>query len=213
MSLESVIKTVKEYFVHEYFSRRYISDCTAVAVVSTPAYALMEKAVAGMSDKVSLDSRLWAAGLGYVGLNSLISLGRDYSRRMFGITHDDQKFFRKNHDPIYFGAAVVASNPLFYLAMGARDLKEIVVGTLAGAAVALAVGKPTGYVIDWFRDFFGIKKAERLPRFMKNAGPQKKKLLAAGLIAASAALTGAIYTVFTDNQEAIVSYETPSRKE
>ncbi len=186
--------------------KQYLSDCTAVAAVYTPAYALLEVGLAGMSHDLSLDARLVGLSSVYLGLGSVISLGRDYSRKLFDITSDSPGKIQKIHDTLYLAATALVSNPIFYFAVGARDLKEIVVGTVAGAALSAAVGSPMGYAIDWFRDLLGVKEAQRMPSSMKRCSSRVKKIIAAGLVAASVGLTGAVYYLVPDKEPVIQNY-------
>lgn len=184
--------------------KQYLSDCTAVAAVYTPAYALLEVGLAGMSHQQSLDARLVGLSSIYLGLGSAISLGRDYSQKLFHITEASPGKTRKIHDTLYLATIALVSNPIFYLAIGARDVKEIVVGTVAGAVLSAVIGAPMGYVIDWFRDLLAIEPAQHMPSFMKRCGSKTKKLIAAGLVAASVALTGAVYHFVPDKEPVII---------
>ncbi len=203
MSLESIANGTKQY----------LSDCTAVASIYTPAYALLEIGLAGMSHELSLDARLVGLSSIYLGLGSVISLGRDYSRKLFDITEDSSGKIRKIHDTVYLAGIALVSNPFFYLAVGARDLKEIVVGTVAGAFLSAAVGAPMGYAIDWFRDLLGIKKAQHMPSLMKRCSSRVKKTIAAGLVAASVGLTGLVYHVVPDKEPVVIKHYPESRGE
>ncbi len=187
-------------------AKRYLSDCTAVAAVYTPAYALMEIGLAGMSHQQSLDARLVGLSSVYLGLGSVISLGRDYSRKAFDITKDSPGKTRKIHDTLYLATIALVSNPIFYLAIGARDVKEIVVGTVAGAVLSAAVGAPMGYAIDWFRDLLGVESAQHMPSLIKRCSSRVKKTIAAGLVAASVGLTGLVYHVIPDKEPVIIQH-------
>ncbi len=186
--------------------RQYLSDCTAVAAVYTPAYALLEVGLAGMSHQESLDARLVGLSSIYLGLGSLISLGRNYSRKIFDITEDSLGKIRKIHDTLYLAATALVSSPLFYYGIGIRDLKQIVVGTVAGAALSAAVGAPMGYAIDWFGDLLGVKEAQHMPSRMKRCSSRVKKTIAAGLVAASVGLTGLVYHLVPDKEAVIQNY-------
>jgi len=196
MNLEKLINNGKQY----------LSDCTAVAAVYTPAYALMEVGLAGMSHQQSLDARLVGLSSIYLGLGSVISLGRDYSRKLFDITEDSPGKIRKIHDTLYLATIAIVSNPIFYLAIGARDVKEIVVGTVAGAVLSAVIGAPMGYVIDWFRDLLGVEPAQHMPSFMKRCSSRVKKTIAVGLVAASVGLTGAVYHLVPDKEPVIIQH-------
>jgi len=59
-------------------------DSTAILTESTPVLALFETKIAGMSNQVSLNARVLAAGLTYfAGTGYLYAKGRDLSRRLF----------------------------------------------------------------------------------------------------------------------------------
>lgn len=196
MNLEKLVNNAKQY----------LSDCTAVAAVYTPAYALLEVGLAGMSHQQSLDARLVGLSSIYLGLGSAISLGRNYSRKIFDITEDSPGRIRKIHDALYLAATALISSPFLYYGIGVRDLKEIVVGTVAGAALSAAVGAPMGYAIDWFRDLLGVKEAQHMPSRMKRCSSRVKKTIAAGLVAASVGLTGLVYHLVPDKEPVIQNY-------
>jgi len=60
-------KRLKEHFI----------DSTSGLVASTPIFATFETVVAGLSDEVSLNARLLAVGLTYLGMGSVFAKGRD----------------------------------------------------------------------------------------------------------------------------------------
>lgn len=195
--------------------KRHISDGTAVNVVYSPLYALMETSFAGMSHAHSQDSRLLGAAIVYAGLGNLVGKGRDFSKKMFKIDDNTPEKIRKIHDVIYLAATPLLINPPFYLAVGVRDVKEIAIGTLAGCVLGAVGGIPMGYSIDYFRDLIGVEKSERMPAKISHLKPRAKKLIASGLVALSIGLTGIVYEMVPDKDnknvqtQEIVAKENP----
>jgi hypothetical protein len=191
MKLEEIINSAKRHF----------SDGTAVAAVYTPAYALMETAIVGMSHELSMNSRLLGLAAIYGGLGNLIGLGRNISKKVFKITEESSEKIKNIHDTLYLAGSALIINPVFYLAAGARDPKEIIMGTVAGAVLGAAVGIPMGYAIDAFRDLLDIKKSERIPKKITMAKPGMKKAVATGLVVLSMGLTSAVYKFVPDKKD------------
>lgn len=64
----------------------HVIDSTALLAASNPIYSVFETCIAGMSDSVSINARLVATGLSYLGMGTMFARGRDFSRRLFKIT-------------------------------------------------------------------------------------------------------------------------------
>lgn len=172
--------------------KKHLVDSTAVAAISNPAFSLLEMA-AGMSLDTSLNARLAGTTMTFLGMGSIYTLGMDLSRKLFKITDESHLNLKKVHDTVYSAAYCLAVSPAFYYISGSRDLKEIALGTLASAGIALATGGIVGYAIDAFRDFATIEKSNRLPRFIeKQSSSMKKGFIAIG-IAASLTASNLIY--------------------
>ena len=66
-------------------AKYHLVDSTAILAESTPIYAAFETFVAGMSNKVSMTTRVLAATSAYAGLGYVYGKGRDASRRLLKI--------------------------------------------------------------------------------------------------------------------------------
>ncbi len=181
--------------------KTHLVDSTAMLAIGTSVSAAMEVGIAGMSDDVSINARLLAAGLTYAGMGSVFSRGRDLWRMGFGITDKTREKIQGIHDIAYMTALNSAISPIFYYISGSRDWKEIVIGTAGIAALNLSLGWPAGYTIDLFRDLTGIKKSERIPSRIRNLGSGTKKGLATLALAGSLAVTAGIYGLTQDKNE------------
>lgn len=177
----------------------HVVDSTSGVVSTTPIFAGLETIVLGMSNEVSINARLLATGLSYIGFGSLIAKGRDIYRKRLNINDKTKERTQQIHDSLYGGLLNLLTTPLFYYASGARNLKEIIGGTLMGIGFGLAAGGLIGYIIDMGRDLTGIKESARVSEYIRNKNPRFKLSLAAAITAASIALTGAIYKLNSDN--------------
>jgi len=191
MALDDVVNAVKLHVV----------DATALLVVSHPVYGAMETYIAGMDDEVSLISRLIITGISYLGFASLISRGRDFSRSFFGISDETKERFQVGHDMVYNAVFNLVANPLIYLAAGSRDVQEIAVGSLSGAAIGLTFGGLFGYSLDAYRDLFGLKSTNRLPDLVAKQSSSRKKAIAFAGMAVSTALLALVYVSTPDSLE------------
>ena len=183
--------------------KTYFVDSTAVNAVCNPIFAGLETMVVGMSDDLSLNARLLGTGLTYMGLGTLISKGRDAYRKLVKVNENTREGLQQLHDSIYMGLFLLGFEPLFYYASGARTIKEIVGGTVAGTLFGLASGGLIGYGMDTFRDLTGIKESARVPKYIRNKSFRFKLGLAATITAASIALTAGIYKITPDKNNDI----------
>lgn len=172
-------------------------DSTAINVVGFPACAAWERGLAGMSYELSLNARLNGLYLGYLGVASIISKGREFSRKLFKINDETKESLQYIHDTAYLAAFNLGFCPILYYASGSRDLKEIAMGTLGNIAFAFAAGGPIGYSIDIFNYLTGVKSCERssYPNFIKNQSPKTKKVLSGLAVAGATALTAGVYAI------------------
>jgi hypothetical protein len=173
----------------------YLTDSTALNVAATPVYALFEKIVARMPHDMSIDARLMAIGMTYLGMGFAYSKFRGTSRKAFSITPSSRKAVQNAHDRLNLAAFNIIVAPAFYFAAGSRDLEEIAKGTAVAIGFGLVSGGYTGKMIDAYRDFFGIEKSKRLPEMVQIMGRKAKVALAAGLAVSSLAATIAVYKV------------------
>jgi hypothetical protein len=182
----------------------HLVDSTSLLAESTPFFAAYEKGLAGMSDQLSINARLFAAGLTYLGgMGYVFAKGRDVYRKFLNITDKSKEKVQTLHDGIYTGLFNSVAAPLIYFACGSRDVKEIAIGT--GCAIGLGVvnGPLLGYSVDVFRDLTGLGNCERktYPNFVKKQPSKIKKAIAAGLVAGSLAITSGIYSLIPDKEQ------------
>ncbi len=175
----------------------HLVDSTAILAESTPVFAVFETQIAGLSNEISINTRLIAAGITYFGGTGYIyGKGRDLSRRLFSIGDETTEKVLALHDAVYLAAFNLVIAPPLYFAAGERDLKRIAIATATIMAVALVNGGPLGYAVDLFRDLTGLKECRRPSyRFLKKQSPRVKRVLVVLLTAAAVAVTGGIYAL------------------
>ena len=187
----------------------HVVDSTALLAESTPIFAIFETRLAGMSDDISMNARLFAAGLTYLGgMGYAYAKGRDLSRKLFKIKDATKEKIQSFHDAVYSGAFNLVVAPAIYFASGVRDPKEIAIGTASAIALGLVNGAPMGYAVDLFRDLTGLKDCERpsYPNMLKRQSSKTKKSLAALLTAGTIALTAGVYALTPSKQEHKTSF-------
>ena len=182
------------------FLKDHLVDSTAIIAESTPVFALSETVLVGMSDKVSLNARLFAAMLVYSGIGFVFGKGRDISRNFFKIDGTTSEKIQNLHDTLYTGAFNLVTAPAIYYISGEQDLEKILYGTALATGLGAINGSPTGYSIDIFRDLTGLKKSERISRFVNRYSSGIKKGIVALLIAGSISLTAGIYYATQNNE-------------
>jgi len=183
--------------------KHHIVDSTALLAESTPVFAAFEVGLAGMSDEVSLNARLFAAGLTYFGgMGYFYGKGRDLYRKALHITDKTKERKQTIHDAIYTGLFNLIAAPIIYVGAGSRDIKEIAIGTASAVAFGAINGAPLGYSVDLFRDLTGLKECGRpsYPKLLKKQNSKIKKSLAVLAVAASVALTAGIYALTPDKE-------------
>ncbi len=183
--------------------KNHLVDSTAMLAESTPVFAAFETGIAGMSDEVSINARLFATGTTYLGIGYAYAKGRDLSRELFKIKETTKEKIQSLHDAVYSGAFNLFFAPIMYSVSGARDIKEIAIGTAGGIALGLVNGAPMGYAVDLFRDLTGLKDCERpsYPNSLKKQNSKTKKSLAVLFTAGAIALTAGIYALTSDKQD------------
>ncbi len=172
--------------------KRHFIDSTAIVSIATPINATLETMVVGMSDKVSINSRLFGAGITYAGLGSLTKI-RDASKRYLGIVKESKQYVKGLHDIAFAGIFVVGTKPLVYIASGESDWKKIGLATFLSTLTIGAIAYPLGYAVDSYRDLTGIESSERLPKFIERQSPKVKKSLATFLTASLVGVAGLVY--------------------
>lgn len=175
--------------------KRHLVDTTAGLTEVTPIFAGYEIFLAGMSNEVSINARILAAGMGYGGLGSVLSRGRDYSRRIFGISEKSPERLQAIHDTGYLVAFNLVISPIIYALSGETDPWKIATGTALAMAIGGLNGPAIGYSIDAFRDLAGLEECERksYPEILRKRSSKVKKGIAALAIATSLGITAQMY--------------------
>ena len=176
----------------------HLVDTTALNTFGNPIFGSLEVTLYGMSDEVSLNARIFACTIGYFGLGSVLTQGRDLSKKILGITKETKEKIKQFHDAAYLVAFNSVFSPTMYLASGETDLKKIAIGTGINMAVSPFAGIIMGYAVDSFRDLTGLEESERVPKLVKKQRPSVKKGLAAVITAASIGLMVGIYSLTPD---------------
>jgi len=201
----NIVRRVKDSLTY------HLVDSTALLAESTPIFAAFETGIAGMSDDISINARLIAAGLAYAGVGTALAKGRDLWRKVFKVSDTTKERVQMLHDTAYLAAFNLVAAPTIYYASGSRDLEEITIGTSLGIAFGSANGSPLGYAIDTFRDLTGLKECERpsYPNLLKRQSSKTKKGLVALLVAGAIAATAGIYALNPNKSEA-PNYQQPT---
>lgn len=191
----------------------HVVDSTALLAESSPIFSAFEVGIAGMSDATSMNARMLATGIAYIGVGYLFGKGRDLSRKLFKITDQTKERIQHIHDIGYTAAFNLAISPLMYvisqtLAGEGIDLTKIAIGTAAATAFGAVNGSPMGYTVDVFRDLSGVRECNRpsYPNFLKRQNSKVKKGILIGLIGLSIGAMGLIYSL-TPNAERKTAYQ------
>ena len=189
--------------------RRHLTDSVAYAVVSTPLGALSETVLSdlvlkGVSDEVSVRSRLIVAGLYFVGFGGALGYIRDVSKRTFHITETTKERYHQLYGMAYLASLAVIFNPLIYLGAGSRDFKEIATATGLAMGVSFIHGGWSDYAVSLFRDLTGYEPSVRVPERLSRARGGVKVAVAGALVAASIGLTGLVYKLTPDTEQSSV---------
>jgi len=175
----------------------HLVDTAVLNAVANPIFSALEVTAYGMTDDVSLNARLFAGAVGYLGAASLFSKGRELSRYIFNIKQDTKEKVQKVHDRRYMAAFNAVFAPIMYSISGEENQWKILFGTLGAVGVGIAFGGFFGYSIDAFRDLTGLEECRRksYPKKIKNLKPSLKMGLAALLVSGSLAINAGIYAV------------------
>lgn len=193
-----------------YHLKKHLSDSTALVSFFTPLYAAIETIGAGMSNTVSIGSRVLNAALAYGGLASLTRL-RDYSKKKFGITKESKEWLKYIHDMAFSGTFALALRPTIYLLAGETDWKKIAIGTAYSLGLSALLAGPMLKFVDTYRDLTGVEESERTPELIKRQKPSIKKWLAAAFVVGSLAVTGLVYSL--NNRIKPEHYQSETKKE
>ena len=177
----------------KYELKRHIADSTAMVSIATPVNAALETMVVGMTDEVSIKSRLWAAGITYAGLGSLTKI-RDASKKLCGITKQSREYVKGLHDILFAGVFIVGIKPFIYLASGENDWRKIGLATLFSTLTTGAMAYPLGYAVDTYREVAGVEDSGRLPKFIEKQDIKVKRALVTSFTAGCIGLAGLVYS-------------------
>ena len=186
-----LLHKIKEGFTH------HVLDSTAIMTESNPIFAASEVVVSGMSYDASLNARLFVTAGTFAGAGWLYGKGRDVWRKTFQVTDQTKERIQQIHDGVYAATFSTLTMPFVYLLSGAKDLKEIAIGTASAVAIGAVNGIPLGYSIDLFRDLTGLQSSARVPKLIQERSLVTKKSLAALLVGTSLGLTATVYKTFT----------------
>jgi len=191
MRLNKAVKRAKENLLY------HLVASTAMLAESTPLFVAFETQVAGMTNEVSLNTRLSIVSLTYLGLGYVYGLGRRYLRRAFGITEESRETKQTLHDTIYTATFNALISPPLYLIAGETDLEKIVIGTLCATGFGSINGSPLGYAVDSLEDLTSLKECNRpsYPAFLKKMNSKVKYGLAILLVTGSIGITSWVYSI------------------
>ncbi len=177
----------------------HLTDTVSLNSFANPILGALEVTAYGLSDEVSLNTRILATGLSFLGMGGAFSKGRDFSKKLLKITDQTKERYHAIHDTIYPAAFNLLVAPPIYYASGARG-DEIVPATLGAIAFGMVSGGAIGYVIDAFRDLTSLKECERAsyPDSIREKSPGFKKTLATAYVLGSLAVMGGIYSLSPD---------------
>ena len=186
--------------------KRHFVDSVAMFSAANPIFTSIETLIAGMSDKVSLNSKLLAVGVTFAGVGWAIGKGRDVSRKLFHIDDSTKELYQAVHDSAFIAAANIPLSATLYVLSGETDIKKIAIGSGISSLAGIGIGPLLGYSIDIFRDLTGISECNRklYPKALKNSGKSMKLVAASCLAAASIAAMAGIYHItpskFSDDE-------------
>lgn len=185
--------------------RQHLTDAVAYTAIATPLGALSETVLSdfvleGVSDEVSLRSRLIVAGLYFGGMAGVLGHIRDVSKPLFHITETTKERYHQLYGMVYLGGLALIFNPLIYFGAGSRDLKEVATATGIAMGVSFVHGGWSDYAVALFRDLTGYEPSVRIPERLSHARPGVKVAVAGALVAASLGLTALVYQLTPDAQ-------------
>ncbi len=178
----------------------HIVDTTALNTLANPIFQALEVTVYRMSDQVSLNARVFASTVGYLGVGFVLARGRDLSRYVFGITNKTKEKVQRLHDKTYLTVFNAGFAPTMYVCSGEADPIKIGTGTAIAMALGWFTGDYFGYAVDSFRDLAGLEKCERkfYQDLIKRQKPSVKKGLAALLVGTSVVINYGVYKLTPD---------------
>ena len=202
---KSLVSKVKENLKY------HLVDTTALLASANPLFSAMEVGIAGMSDEVSINSKITIAAISYLGMGFAFSRGRDLSRKFFKISDKTKEKVQIFHDIAYTATFNLVMSPIIYSSMGA-DLEQSIIGGVSSAGISIVIGPLSGYSVDVARDLTGLKDCDRIsyPKAIKKQKPSLKKGLAGLLVAGSILTMAGIYSLTPNDQDYIIPLQNPS---
>ena len=173
--------------------KKHLVDCAALVTIGNPTYTLVEKMILHMPHTISQNARLFGIGVTFLGIGSLSTMLRDYSRDHFNISQHSPEHHIGLHDTLYGMAFSAVISAGVYYASGAHSLEEVATGALVAAGISAGTSWIGNYLVDSFRDFTDIEPSPRLPEKVRSLSSRTKKSLGALLIAGSLASLPFIY--------------------
>lgn len=196
------LEELTKEFVSRTFSKENIVGTTGKNVATWPLSIAADVFCIGMSVSTSFYSKIIQIGTSYPGGSPGADMGRDRSRKFFGITDESPVLQRVSHDATYWGLFTAVTSPIGYmigyLISGHRiDVKEM----LAASALQGVVSVINGFQMWWGNDISlylaGMRQEcnRKLPESVKNLKPRAKRGILALATATSLALCAADYGV------------------
>lgn len=173
--------------------RKYFTSTSAMLAPNHLTRGFLERYVAGVSPENSFNMRELGISATYGGIGLLLYEGLHISRNLFKIKEKHSEKAYAVHDTLYFLAADLLLNPIFYSLAGEDDPLKIIIASVVNAAASLPNGYVGGYAIDISKDLMGIEPSDRLPKFLQNAPSSLKKTVFVGGFGAAMGLSSLFY--------------------
>jgi len=146
----------------------HLIDAPASVASTSPIIAIVENAILDFPDETSLKSRLTALTFALLGIGTVLSRGRDLSKRLFkikeGVSSEKTQWA---HDILYTAGVLGIISPILYTIAGA-DPEQVRNGTLFAIGMSPITGGTMGYGIDLARDFTGVRPNDRVPSSLES---------------------------------------------
>lgn len=177
----------------------HIVDCTALLAESLPIITAFDLGT-GMEEAVSTNGKYATTSATYLGLGTAFARGNFASRRLCKITDQTPEWKITVHDITYTAVFNAIVQPLFYLASGERDLKQLVMTSGVITAVLAANGRFGMGAVEWARDLTGLDQNNKrsYPDLLRRRNSKTKKAIAVGLMAASLSAIVDMYSIHKD---------------
>ncbi|HME86929.1 MAG TPA: hypothetical protein VKE88_00790, partial [Candidatus Nanoarchaeia archaeon] len=179
-------------------TKQNLVDTIAMAAASTPFFALSESMTRG--DAQSIEDRVLSLGISLLINPAILGV------RKFGSTKmelQDKKDWKQTFfDSMYLGVITAAGSLPLYFKNSDQTLTDNLVATVGAGLIGGISGPFVGYFRDTFSDMWGLEECNRLlyPSFVKNKSQPMKRLISAGLVAASLAVCAGIYKATPDKE-------------